>query len=275
MIVTFGSNVLLTQFFFWFLVFFRDLFVKLIRFRWISFLFFHHISTRRRTSERRFLKNRIARTASRRFGGVDIEKIRRFEKKIGRNGRPKLELRPFESPFYFSHLISNHLRTSKSRFLENRLAQTALRQFGCVGIEKIRRLKKKFDWNGRPKPDLWPFEVSQIRGYLQYLRMFQTVVTSGPNVLSRQFFFWFLVFLRDLFEKLIPFHRISLLLFHRVSTSKRRFLKNRFAQTAWRRFRRVDIEKIRGFKKKIAWNGQPKPALWPFEFPFFTATFNL
>ena len=174
----------------------------------------------------------------------------------------------------FSHLISTHLRMCKRRFLENRLAQTALRQFGCVDIEKIRGFNRKIDWNGRPKPELWPFEVSKIHGYLQSLRIFQMIVTSDSNVLSTQFFFWFLVFLRDLFEKLIPLRWISFLLFHHIWTSKRRFTKNRVAETALRRFGCVDIVKIRGFKKKIAWNGRPKPELWPFEFPFFTATFN-
>jgi len=45
-VVIFDSDVRLTQSFFWILVFFRDLFEKLIRFNWISFLFFHHISAR-------------------------------------------------------------------------------------------------------------------------------------------------------------------------------------------------------------------------------------
>ena len=175
----------------------------------------------------------------------------------------------------FSHLISTHLRMSKRRFMKNRLAQTALRQLGCVDIEKIRGFKRKIARNGRPKAELWPFEVSQIHSYLQSLRFFQMIVTFDSNVLSAQFFFWSLVFLRDLFEKLIPFNRISLLLFRRIPMSKRRFLKNGLAQTALRPFGCVDIEKIRGFKKKIAWNGHPKPELWPFEFPFFPATFNL
>ena len=73
--------------------------------------------------------------------------------------------------------------------MKNRLAQTALRQFGCVDIEKIRGFKRKIARNGRPKAELWPFEVSQIHSYLQSLRFFQMIVTFDSNVLSAQFFF--------------------------------------------------------------------------------------
>ena len=49
---------------------------------------------------------------------------------------------------------------------------------------------------------------------------------------------------------------------------KMRFWENRHAQTAPRQLGCVDIEKIRGFKQKIASNGHPKLELWPSEFPF-------
>ena len=116
MVVTFASSVRLTQSFFWILVLFRDLFEKPIAFTWISFYFFHHVST----------------------------------------------------------LIG----ISKTRFWENRHAQTAFRQFGCVDLEKIREFKKKIAWNGHPRPELWPFEVSQIQSLLRPLRCW---ISNGRN----------------------------------------------------------------------------------------------
>ena len=165
---------------------------------------------------------------------------------------------------------------SKRRLSKNRLAQTASRQFGCVDIEKIRRFKKKNRLKRTSEARVmavWNFLNSRLPSIFK--NFFRMVVTSDSNVVSAQFFFWFLVFLRDLFEKLIPPHWISFLLFRHISMSKRRFSKNRLARTALRLFGCVDIEKIRRFKKKIDWNGHPRPELWPFEFTFFPGTFGL
>jgi len=214
-------------------------------------------------SEKSDRSNRLTTFRLRRY-----RKNMRVQKKITWNGRPKLGLWPFEFPFSILILFSTHLRMSKRRFPKNRPGQTALRQFGCVAIEKIRGFKKKIGWNGHPKPELWQFEVSQIRSYLQSLRILRKSVTSDSNVLSAQFFFWFLVFLRDLFEKLIPCHWISFLLFRHISMSKRRFLKNRLARTASRRLGRVDIEKIRRFKKKSPETDTRSPSYGRLSFPF-------
>jgi len=118
-VVTFHSDVRLTQSIFWILVFSRDLFEKPIRFHWISFLFFHHISARMvKNSKRRFRENRHAQTASWWLGWVDIENIRIIKKKIAPNGRPKLELRPFEFPFSFLTLFILFKEWVKSVFWE-------------------------------------------------------------------------------------------------------------------------------------------------------------
>ena len=94
-------------------------------------------------------------------------------------------------------------------------------------------------------------------------------VTLGTNVRLTQFFFLIFVIFRNLLENVIHLTRISFYLPHRISTrirnSKTRFLEKRHAQTAFRQFGCVDLEKIREFKKKIALNGHPRPELWPFE----------
>ena len=137
-------------------------------------------------------------------------------------------------------------------------------------VQKKNRLKRTSEARVMA---VWNFLNSRLPSIFK--NFFRMVVTSDSNVVSAQFFFWFLVFLRDLFEKLIPSHWISFLLFRHISMSKRRFSKNRLARTALRLIGCVDIEKIRRFKQKIDWNGHPRTELWPFEFTFFPGTFGL
>ena len=116
--------------------------------------------------------------------------------------------------------------------------------------------------------DVWSFPNSRSPSFFKVLN-FQTAVTFGTNVRLTQFIFWIFVFFRYLLENVIHLPRIPFYLPHRISTrirnSKTRFLEKRHAQTAFRQFGCVDLEKIRGFNKKIAWNGRPRPELWPFE----------
>ena len=146
---------------------------------------------------------------------------------------------------------------------------------------KNTRIQKKNRLKRTPEARVmavWSFTNSKVPSTFKMLN-FQTAVSLGSNVRLTQIFFWILVFLRELFEKSILLVRISFYFFHHVPTririSKRRFLEKRLAQTAFRQFVCVDIEKIRGFKKKIASIGHPRPELWPFEVQKFKATFNL
>jgi len=53
--------------------------------------------------------------------------------------------------------------------MKKRLAQAALRGFGCVGMEKIRRFKRKIARKGQPKPELWPYEHNLVLEIFSFL----------------------------------------------------------------------------------------------------------
>ena len=172
MIVTFDSNVLLTQFFFLIPSIFSRSIRKnhSLRLNFASIFsshFYSYKNERNAFSEKSARSNRLTTFRTRRYRKNTLVQKRNRLKRA-----PEARVMAVWISFLFSHLISTHLRMSKTRFLKNPLAQTALRQFVCVGIEKIRRFKKKIARNGLPKPELWPFEVSQIPGYLQSFRIF-------------------------------------------------------------------------------------------------------
>jgi len=115
---------------------------------------------------------------------------------------------------------------------------------------------------------VWKFSTLKKEGGLEFGKL-QTAISRASGVRLTRFFFWIRVFFRYLRNQTASRR------FARADFAKNVFYwflyeqkraegeKREFGQGGW--VFQIDLEKIRGIKKKIASNGRPSRELRPFE----------